>query len=219
MRREDGFTLVEVLVAATLGFVVLAATLGLLESTTRFSTGVLAKTDSMQRGRLALDRITQVMRSQVCPDLDTPAVSATSTATAITFYSDLNNEAGVTRRRLDFASGDIRETTYAPTGTTPTGAAIVLENVSPYVDEFAQSIPYLRYFAYQPVGSPPRPVTSLELKPPLTVAQAARVARIEIAFVARPVNASTNEDGIVLLDQVTARHADPNLSVPDPVCT
>ena len=43
-RAQDGMTLPEVLVAATVGFIVLAATLGLLESSVRLNTGVMAKT-------------------------------------------------------------------------------------------------------------------------------------------------------------------------------
>ena len=53
LRDERGITLMEVLSAATVGFVVLAGVFGLLESSVRLNTGVLAKTDAMQRGRIA----------------------------------------------------------------------------------------------------------------------------------------------------------------------
>jgi len=69
LRQEEGFTVMEVLIATLVGFVVLAAAMGLLESTVRLNTGVMGKTDAMQRGRLAMDKITQQLRSQVCLDL------------------------------------------------------------------------------------------------------------------------------------------------------
>ena len=58
LRAEDGMTLMEMLVAVTISFVVLAATMGLLSSTLRLTGGLMSKTDAMQRGRLAMDRVT-----------------------------------------------------------------------------------------------------------------------------------------------------------------
>jgi hypothetical protein len=240
LRREDGFTLPEVLIAATIGFIVIAGTLGLLESTVRLSFGMVAKTDSMQRGRLAMDTITQQLRSQVCLDLDTPAIvpgnGTTVTANSVTLYVDFSEADGTTppvKRRLDFptgASGDIRAYTYTTNDPTPeagdfsanpTSASVVLENVvrqkkpnQPTVDE-----PFLRYYAFQQVGNPPHPEPTLELTPPLDAAEAARVARIDVKFLARPTESTDNDKGVNVSDQVMVRHADPNLSVPDPACT
>ena len=56
-----------------------------------------------------------------------------------------------------------------------------------------------------------------ELSPPLDDAEAARVARIEINFISLPTG-KIDGKGVVLADQVMARHADPNLAVPDPNC-
>jgi len=88
LRQEEGFTLMEVLMATLVGFVVLAATMGLLESTVKLNTGVMGKTDAMQRGRLAMDKITQQLRSQVCLDLDNPAIPLGATNDSVTFYAD-----------------------------------------------------------------------------------------------------------------------------------
>ena len=77
LREETGATLIEVLTAVTIGTIVFAAILTMLESTVRHNTGVLSRTDAMQRGRLAMDMITQELRSQVClNNLDNPAVVA-----------------------------------------------------------------------------------------------------------------------------------------------
>jgi hypothetical protein len=52
----------------------------------------------------------------------------------------------------------------------------------------------------------------------LNAAQAARVARIDINFTSRPTGAKDDTKGVRLSDQIMVRHADPNLSVPDPRC-
>ena len=85
LRAEDGMTLTEVLIAATTSFVLLAAVLGLLDNTVKLSSGAMQKTDAMQRGRLAMDRVTQPLRSQVCLDLTTPAILPGATADSVTF--------------------------------------------------------------------------------------------------------------------------------------
>jgi hypothetical protein len=237
LRRQDGFTLPEVLVAATVGFVVLAATLGLLESTVRLSFGMVAKTDSMQRGRLAMDNITQQLRSQVCLNLDTPAVKYAD-ANKVEFYVDFSSADGSKPpflRSLRFpvdpgAAGDIQAYTWVTTVDNPTpahfsgaatSAGVVLENVvrQRKTSNPAQEEPFLRYYAYQPVGNPPRPEPTLELTPPLGTAELARIARIDIKFLSRPTGSTDNDKGVNINDQVMVRHADPNLSVPDPACT
>ena len=106
-------TLMEVLMAHRRLRSCCSATLGLLDSTVRLNTGVMAKTDAMQRGRLAMDVITQQLRSQVClENLAGPAIVPGATnATRSTFYSDFSEGDGTvppTKRTLTFdpATGD-----------------------------------------------------------------------------------------------------------------
>jgi Tfp pilus assembly protein PilW len=236
LRSQDGMTLPEVLVAATVGFVVLAATLGLLESSVRLNTGVMGKTDAMQRGRLAMDRLTQELRSQVCLNLTTPAVlPVVSTADSITFYSDFGDgsatEAPPIKRTITFdpATGNITETSVQGTSTgngngnfTFTNVPqkqVLFENATRVVEADSTVVPFLKYFAYEDKGTPLVRSTTLELSPPLDAASAARVARIEIAFAARPTGLKdAAKHSTDIKDQVTVRHADPNLTVPDPLC-
>jgi hypothetical protein len=235
LRAQDGMTLPEMLIAATVSFVVLAATLGLLDSTLRLGGGVMSKTDAMQRGRLAMDRITQELRSQVCLNLTTPAIITGATADSVTFYSDFGS-GDLTKPPLmrtisfDQASGNIIEaiveskTTTAPFDYSGTPRKdVIFENATRQVKKVGgidKEVPFLKYFAYQEEPGPP-PVlrTSQELAPPLVdPAKAARVARIEIAFAARPTGAKDNTNATDVEDQITVRHADPNLTVPDPMC-
>jgi Tfp pilus assembly protein PilW len=228
-RAQDGFTLAEVLVAATVGFVVLAATLGLLESSLRLDNGVMAKTDAQQRGRLAMDRITQELRSQVCLNLTTPAVLPTvSTADSVTFYSDFgqDNTKPPMKRTITFnpTTGDISETRVQ--GKGPDGGPftfddaatnqVIFENATRVVEADKSVRPFLKYFAYQTVGGVLG--TTQELSPPLNAAGAARVARIEISVTARPTGAKDSKNATDIKDEISVRHADPNLTVPDPQC-
>jgi Tfp pilus assembly protein PilW len=233
LRAEDGFTLAEVLVAVTIGFIVLAATMGLLESTLRLSGGVVAKTDAMQRGRLAMDRVTQELRSQVCLNLTTPAILGGKVATAdsVTFYSDFGTgdlNVPPKKRTIAYnaATGMITDTIVEGAGDpggpytyngTPS-RQVLFEGASRVVKADGSTVPFLQYFAYQETGTPPVLRTSQVLAPPLDDAPAARVARIEISFNARPTGAKDSKNATDIVDQVTVRHADPNLTVPDPMC-
>jgi Tfp pilus assembly protein PilW len=233
LRAEDGMTLPEVLIAVTIGFVVLAATMGLLESTLRLTGGVMAKTDAMQRGRLAMDRVTQELRSQVCLNLTTPAIVGGNIANAdtVTFYSDFGSgdlNVPPLKRTIAFdpTTGTVTETVVKATtnadGTynysgTPT-KQVLFEGASRVVKTDGTIVPFLQYFAYQETGNPPVLRTDQVLPAPLDDAEAARVARIEIAFNARPTGANDATNATDIVDQVTVRHADPNLTVPDPMC-
>lgn len=235
LRAEDGMTLMEMLVAVTISFVVLAATMGLLSSTLRLSGGLMSKTDAMQRGRLAMDRLTQELRSQVCLNLTTPAIVPGATSDSVTFYSDfgpgdLTKPPKKRTIAFDATTGNITESVI--TGTVnPDGSfnysgtpvkSVIFENASRQTRKVSgvdQPVPFLRYFAYEETGNPPVLRTSQELLSPLTdPAKAARVARIEVAFNARPTGAKDNTNATDIEDQVTVRHADPNLTVPDPMC-
>jgi prepilin-type N-terminal cleavage/methylation domain-containing protein len=233
LRSEDGFTLMELIMAMAVGFVLLGATLGLLESSVKLNTGVMAKTDAMQRGRLAMDTVTQQLRSQVCLDWDNSAVRAGSDEYAVTFFADFSaGDLKPVKRTLGYNAATrsiLIERTDPPTplpdplvpdsyGTSPDSASLVLENAVLEYDQVAmKNVPFLRYYAYeQAADGVMRP--QLELSPPLDEAEAARVARIEINFISLPTGSSDGSKGVLLTDQVMARHADPNLAVPDPNC-
>jgi type II secretory pathway component PulJ len=232
LRSQEGFTLAEMLIAATVGFMVLAATLGLLESTLRLDNGVMAKTDAQQRGRLAMDRITQELRSQVCLNLTTPAILPTkSTADSVTFYADFgeNVKAPPMLRTItyDNASGQITETDVLGKGpdggpftyTDPPTKQVLLQGVTRVTEADGTTRPFLEYFAYETKNGVLG--TTQRLVPPLTASgssASARVARIEISFTARPTGAKNSRDATDIKDEISVRHADPNLTVPDPQC-
>jgi hypothetical protein len=231
LRNQDGFTVMEMLMAITVGFVVLAATMGLLESSVRLNVGLMSKTDAMQRGRVGMDIVTQDLRSQVCLDYDNPAVIA-GDDNSVTFYGDFT-ETGTrpVKRRLTFdpAKGTITSYAFANTTAplplkpadfpiTPTRTNLVLEAVGTLFDlKTNKIVPFFTYYANQkdPVDGVYKPNEKLNV--PLSAADVKRVARIEVSFVARPTGAKDDKRAVALNDQIIVRHLDPNVSL-DPKC-
>jgi hypothetical protein len=241
LRQEAGMTLMELMTAITIGMIVMLAMFALLDNTVRLNTSAMAKTDAMQRGRLAMDVMTQELRSQVCLDnLAGPAIVTGATSNTVEFYSDFSEGDGTvppTKRRLQYnpATGDVTTAIWMATRleprptdfhVAPDNTQLRLENIALQKDDRGNPIPFLRYYAYRWVGNPPRPEASLELVPPLDVTEARRVARIDVSLVAQPLGADDRTKGVNLTDQVMARHSDPNLAkwdpanptLPDPRC-
>src|SRR4051794_19404770 len=82
----------ELLVAMSVGVIVMLALLGLADASLRGSTGVTRRADAAQRARPALDQMNQLLRSAVCIKNGTtsttlPVVSATDTA--VSFYAQV----------------------------------------------------------------------------------------------------------------------------------
>jgi hypothetical protein len=236
LRDEAGMTIMEVLVAATVGMIVLMAMFTLLDGSVRMNTNVMRKTDAMQRGRQAMDVLTQELRSQVCLSNLAGTAIITGDANSVEFYSDFSEGDGLeppTKRRLsiDPETGDITTAIFMVDETEPvpddfpddpTQTQMRLENAA-----LRPGVPFLRYYAYEWVGNPAtRAEATEELTPPLTPNKARRVARIDINFVAQPTGVEDLEKGVDLSDRIMARHSDPNLArwdptnpnLPDPRC-
>jgi type II secretory pathway component PulJ len=235
LRDESGMTVMEVLVASTIGTIVVLAIFAMLDSSVRMNTGVMSRTDAMQRGRLAMDVLTQELRSQVCLVDLTPAIVPESDGNAVSFYSDFSEGDGAeppTKRKLSFdpATGNIRTEIFAATvqeprngqfTPAPTTTNLRLENAM-----LEEDVNFLQYYAYEWKGNPPRPEATLKLPTPLSENDARRVARIDISFISRPTGETKEDHGVHLTDQIMARHSDPNLarwdpinpSLPDPRC-
>lgn len=93
LSEERGMTLVELLVSVSIGIVVLLATFDLVDASTRASAEVQDRVDAVQRGRVAMEQITQRLRSQTClPDetvLDERPAVVYGDEDEVRFYTDL----------------------------------------------------------------------------------------------------------------------------------
>lgn len=223
LRDDRGFTLVELLVAMVVGITAVLGAFTLFDSAVRATVTTSNRVDAAQRGRLAMDRITQELRSQVCLQQDPSVIDASSTTTdsSVDFYADFSNGAAGTlpqKRRLSYvaSSKSIVEsiqtgTSDASTGTVTWATArtnTILENVIPDTDG-STTIPVFQVY---PFGSDTAMAT------PLDLAKRKQVTRIAIRFRTLPPRRGDTPEAISLDDDVFVRSVDPNDSNPVPAC-
>jgi prepilin-type N-terminal cleavage/methylation domain-containing protein len=221
-RRTDGFTLPEVLTAMAVGIILSVAAFTLVSVTIKRAGEVTGRVEANQKGRAAMDTITQHLRSQVCLSSTTPPI-VTGQANYVSFYADLSDgSAGRPPERheltYDSAQRTLVETDYIGTraGTaiaypaTPSRTRTLALDVWPDRPVGAtQDTPVFRYYAYDE-STPPRPVEALPT--PLSDRDRARAVRLEITFRAQPPRSTqANARGSILLhDDVYVRAADPD---------
>jgi hypothetical protein len=209
--REDGMTVTELLVAMSTGTIVLLALFGMIDQALPAQKRVADRVEGQQRGRLALEQMTQELRSAVCVSnpfpngaLQPPLVDATPTK--VVFFTYMPSPAQVdtgafapemrelsydpatkriTRRRWTIGAGPL------PTVATPeTRSEVVLTEVEPSGEanttDPARSSDVFAFFRYDATA----PVAI-----PVSAADRARAARIRLGFVVGPANGTQNAKG------------------------
>lgn len=218
LRRQDGFTLVELLVSATVGIVVIFGVLALLDGTARVQARNVDRVDATSRGRIAMDLITRQLGSQVCMGASVPAVLA-ATPTSVDFYASLApaspDRLTVQRRRLTYrsASNDVLEEVWdRVSGTIPN----VVFATTPRTNVVASGIRpvspnggIFRFygFALDPVSP------TYEFATPVSAAERARIVRVAVDYTAFGRQAATD-----FSNQVYVRTADPTDPERSPKC-
>jgi hypothetical protein len=216
-------TLVELTMAMGIGVVVLLAAFMFLDKAFRLERESQDRTDSAQRGRLALEQMTRALRSGVCMGTPRTALKAAD-GNSVTFTYD-NTDAGIdpgTGKRFlpnkrayiyDPTTKTITQQTWValPSGiypnlqfnATPNETRTLLTNVVPA--QGSSSI--FSYYALGAAGNATdTPLTTL----PLNSTDLSRAARVSISFTTRPTGkANTDVRGITLTDDVFVRSADP----------
>jgi hypothetical protein len=231
LRSEAGVTLVELLIATSIGMMTLIAVFALLDTSVKQSNAVAGRVNSTQRGRITMDTITRQLRSQVCYSPTVPAVIS-GTDTAVKFYADLSDGTRPIEQRditFDPTAKTIVERTWAGVKDPTTGVITfpaltktrqLLSEVTTRVAPDPTQI--FRYWAYNTpaVTTPPTPPTpSLQLPTPLSATDAARVAKIDVGFTTLPPNARPSPaSSVTLQNEVYVRVADPNDPAPTPTC-
>ena len=226
-RDERGFTLTELLVVISVGGIVMLAAVNLIDASVRASDEVLDRVDGLGKGRQAFEQLTQRLRSQVCPDKDTPAIVAASDS-SLTFYTELSSTSDPQGnplfvpegRRISLAGGILREevwnalaTPYANTfGGPPNVNRVMADAIFPQPGR-----PFFRYYAF--VGNDPAKA-ELELQTPLSATDMARTVKIEVAYDSRPSKRAGQSNRIdsSYENEVFVRTADPTDPEHSPQC-
>jgi prepilin-type N-terminal cleavage/methylation domain-containing protein len=225
LRDQRGFTLVELLVSMTIGVAVLLATFAIFDSALLAQGRVDDRTDSIARGRTAMEQIVQQLRSQVCLGPSLPAIEY-GDDDEVRFYADLANTTFVPERRvLTFAGGALTERDYTgrATGgsppysfnTTPSRTRVILDRMTLATDSGGTVIPFFSYYGFDR-STPPEP--RLVLPAPLSNTDRAQVVQIRVSFMALPARASSSSRGEPFTTDVFVRTADPSDPEHSPLC-
>ena len=219
-RDEGGFTLVELLSSLAVGMVVIFAIFGLLDYTVSAQRKVEDRVDAVQRGRNAMEVITQQLRSQICLGPGYPAITSAD-GNSVTFYTDLGGETSKLQRRtiaFNPATGTVSQTDWNMSGSIPTAPTFTLARTVNLATNLigVGTTPFFRYYAFAQ-----NPVTpNLLLASPLSDADEARVVKVGISFVARPTRGGnlTNQVPTTFQNDVYVRTSDPSDPEHSPQC-
>lgn len=183
LRAERGTTLLELMVAATIGIVVILAVYALLDVSAKTFTKVEDRVDVAQRGRLAMEEMTRQLRSQTC--LGTTPSIVVGQDDSVTFYTDLGGETSNTEmRRLNYWNGTLEEHTHRGTGSPLTFPAN--PDVSRQLIQGVEQTPGRPFFRYYAWSSTTPATPTRQLTTPLSSGDRAAVVKIAVSFVARP---------------------------------
>jgi len=231
---ERGFTLVELLVAMLVGMVLLVAAFDLLDASTRQRLRIEQRAEAVQRGRLALEQVTQVLRSQTCLGPSRPAMLSVGPSSA-TFYASLTTPTAsgllpMEKRSLTFAPatpggtrGDVVMRTYRPTGGTypdytwpaddqPDDVRTVARDVS-----LVPGTPFLRFYEYSSANAP-QVVEIPTQSGSVSELDLSQIVRVDVAFDALPADAAPAQLKTRFTGEVYARTADPTDPEHSPRC-
>jgi prepilin-type N-terminal cleavage/methylation domain-containing protein len=217
-RSQDGFTVVEMLVAAVILSIVATGAMKFVDVLLKQSRGVVERTDAMQRGRLALDQMTRSLRSQVCLNENTEGLKS-GKSDEVQFYADYGtgvNPPQLRTLRYDAAKQSLIETTIQGEGsmtnpsfpTSKQRTKVLLDGVTK-----DGSTPVFQYRAFN--TSTPREA-NVPLTAPLSPTDLGVAALVKVTFQAGGFHDA--EHTTRLQDDVLLRNTDPNAARPDPTC-
>lgn len=194
---ESGFTLTELLVAASVSIIVLLGAMQVLDDGVTQARRSQDRIDTAQTARAALFAMTRQLHSQVCLGPNTAAIIGDGNTGdyRIRFYNFTGGPSAAYRpvRRefaYDASALTITESVWTPDASsnfpalTYTGAPrtkVIAENVLP-TQVSGNNVPIFRYYAYPASGTL---TPSVQLTAPLSAADAARAVMVRITLKAR----------------------------------
>jgi prepilin-type N-terminal cleavage/methylation domain-containing protein len=222
LRDQEGFTLIELMVAITLGMLVLFALTSLIDTGGRARARLSDKTETVQRMRNGMDRITRVLRTQVCANTATPPIISGS-ASSVTFYSDVSgttqNSAFRPRKvELSYSTddgGSVVQKTWDPTNTaspwtyntSPSQTSTLIDYVAA---DSSGSSSIFEYYAFDALTTElALPLNGTLSGTTVPANSVAKVSKINVTLRARPQSGNTTATrSTQMTNTVYTRNAD-----------
>ncbi|HEY1778801.1 MAG TPA: prepilin-type N-terminal cleavage/methylation domain-containing protein [Solirubrobacteraceae bacterium] len=232
---EDGFTLIEVLVAMVAGLIVSAAMGAIVVTSVHLGATTTDRVDANQQGRIALEKIVQQLDSACVANTAAPIISngatgpvgnpALSDGTHIWFYTAVAPGQTVTDTatlnpslvEIYLSNGSLKETAYpwaggtapAPANTNPWYFSwttnVTSYTLLPNVAQVGSTAPIFQYYGYT---SPVGTLstTPYSTSPSLGATNASTTAQVSINFLALPTDDfNALNRGVQLTDSVVLR--------------
>jgi hypothetical protein len=165
LAREDGTTLIELLVTILCGVVVIMALFTIMDTTLDQGTRVFSRIDANQQARAKLEQLENLLHS-ACVSSEVEPILSSSTPDSLAFFSAYGNAAAPTPSEYVFTYNssthsitwseypEASETSGTPDswtfGTTATSSGTLVSNVYP----LNSSTPIFEYFDYQTITNP-----------------------------------------------------------------
>jgi type II secretory pathway pseudopilin PulG len=222
---QDGFTLVELLVATASGIVVIFAVTTILIATTNQTRTRFTEIDATRQARTALATIENELHSACVDGSQAPPIQTGSDASNLAFLSYTGTAASPTPvwHVISFSGGTLTDYSYPVAGTAPNwtqGASYTSRNVLLTNVSLPSGVPSLfRYFAYQwyynssdshyywaiPDGTSPQPVTGAGITPlalatPLSASAADSAVEVTVDMLVGPSSESLNNQRVASAD-------------------
>jgi len=216
LQREHGFTLVETLVAISLGVLVILATFSVLDISLSQSARIADRVDADQRSRLAMEKIMTELHSS-CVVAKVQPIEPESTGTKIRFVSHTGSEAyfsGMTLHEISLTGGKLVDTTYPSTSESkeeeaewtfskvPSSAVTLLTGVTQ-----TGATPIFQYFKYEGSSLSTTPLSTSGSG--LSKTDAEHTAEVTVNFTTAPSGGNTAADRQVELSDTAVLRLDP----------
>lgn len=200
LRGEEGFTMVEVIVATMIGMIVFLGVFAIVDASSRNSIRTQIRVEANQLARPGMTRIIDALHSS-CVGPQVAPVQPNSTGSSISFLHKTGDDVNPTpnMRRVALTNGRLSQSDYASTGgtlpswtfsTTPFATTEILTGVGTAREgEPSTAVPLFRYYAYDD-GE----LSTTPLPTPLSTVDAARTVRVAVALAVSPGTRTATPD-------------------------
>ena len=239
VRSEQGFTLLELLVAMVIGMVVLLAAFKLADAAMFSRVDTENRLDAAQRGRRTMDVVSRDVRSQMCPSTGVAPIEIAEADRSRFFASLVSAQSGsvaLQKREVAYevpggsTRGQMVERVYLNKGTatqpvwdttTPDQTNVISGDITKTTDSATGTVlPVFTYYKYDPTVAAGDPSKLVELTPPISASDLGLVVEVRIRFTAWPTGNGANVAKVQTAfdNRVFVRTADPTDPTHSPRC-